>query len=145
VPLDEPEVPTQVAALALGSHVVVNTWDGHMEFFRSGLTKNAVVIVEENHRRAKPATQTPVRLLSLGGTWYPPYIGTECCLHIRERTSEGRVDRARKSKLYAGGRLLSVIRVESTWSPNPPETATGVQMESKSLSPKSCVFIEECL
>jgi hypothetical protein len=35
VPLDEPEVPTQVAALPLGSHVMVNTWNGHMEFFRS--------------------------------------------------------------------------------------------------------------
>jgi hypothetical protein len=34
VPLDEPQVPTQVAALPLGSHVVVNTWNGRMEFFR---------------------------------------------------------------------------------------------------------------
>ena len=34
-PLDNPELTTQVAALPLVSHVVVNTWNGRMEFFRS--------------------------------------------------------------------------------------------------------------
>jgi len=70
-----------------------------------------------------------------------PNIETRCCLHIRERTLRGDFDRARRSKFCARGGL----GVESMWSPNPTENAPGVQMESKSLSRKSRVFIDGCL